>query len=189
LSALAAAALRRGGRWGFVLLSFDKPPPLWQTLSASYLKVSHSSSFAGVWSKRAVERLSDECLLGLLHHEIHELGLVNNLDADLDRTQKNQFLLWLYLKSWSQSGESCLASGLFLPKIILGYLGEINLFSELVPLRNDLVALAHQTRPSLTSSFGRALTKHFLAGSTSAQPLLRPHPHSSVLTSSAHPRA
>jgi hypothetical protein len=56
------------------------------------------------------------------------------------------------------------------------------------PSDNGL-ALAHQTRPSLTSSFGRALTKHFLAGSTSAQPLLRPHRHSSVLTSSAHPRA
>jgi hypothetical protein len=50
-------------------------------------------------------------------------------------------------------------------------------------------ALAHQTRPSLTSSFHRALTKHVLAGSTSAQPLLRPHHHSSVLTSSAHPCA
>jgi hypothetical protein len=51
------------------------------------------------------------------------------------------------------------------------------------------LVLAHQTRPSLTSSFGRAVTKHFLAGSTSAQPLLRPHRHSSVLTSSAHARA
>jgi hypothetical protein len=30
-------------------------------------------------------------------------------------------------------------------------------------IQNDQ-ALAHQTRPSLTSSFGRALTKHFLAG-------------------------
>jgi hypothetical protein len=33
------------------------------------------------------------------------------------------------------------------------------------------------------------VTKHVLASSTSAQPLLTPHRHSSVLTSSAHPRA
>jgi hypothetical protein len=52
-----------------------------------------------------------------------------------------------------------------------------------------LGALAHQTRPSRTSSFGQAVTKHFLPGSTSAQPLLRPHRHSSVLMSSAHLRA
>jgi hypothetical protein len=56
------------------------------------------------------------------------------------------------------------------------------------PVRTP-AALAHQTRPSLTSSFGRALTKHFLAGSTSAQALLTLHRHSSVLMSFAHPRA
>jgi hypothetical protein len=52
-----------------------------------------------------------------------------------------------------------------------------------------LLALAHQTRPSLMPSSGWAVTKHVLTGSTSAQALLTLHRHSSVLTSSAHPRA
>jgi hypothetical protein len=38
-------------------------------------------------------------------------------------------------------------------------------------------------------SSGWAMTKHFLPGSTSAQPPLTQHRHSSVLMSSAHPRA
>jgi hypothetical protein len=44
-------------------------------------------------------------------------------------------------------------------------------------------ALAHQTWSSLMSSFGRTVTKHFLTGSTSAQPLLTRHCYSSVLMS------
>jgi hypothetical protein len=47
-------------------------------------------------------------------------------------------------------------------------------------------ALAHQSWPSLVPSFGWALTKHFLTGSTPAQRPLTLHRHSSVLTSSAH---
>jgi hypothetical protein len=77
-------------------------------------------------------------------------------------------------------------SRLFLIGILVNFI-KLDFFGKACPLY--LEALAHQTRPSLTSSFGQAVTKHFLAGSTSAQPLLRLHRHGSVLTSSAHPCA
>jgi hypothetical protein len=63
-------------------------------------------------------------------------------------------------------------------------------------------ALVHEMIPTVVSgsistpilthlmpSSGWAVTKHFLPGSTSAQPPLTQHRRSSVLMSSAHPRA